>query len=266
MTAPTPVVHDTMLPVRFEPPLRNPAPAGLFAAVQWTAVGPDEPSRHLSGVEVREVGNYPGLQVGVWERAWCRPPAPTGSDRKSGTRGDVLDAFEPVVVWAFDSCDLTEPSRREVEARAAQALRVRESVVVGRDFADRLLADAGTPTSAEDAVAALGHLEGVLAEANTIALVHASPVLLPVLVSAHLVTRSGAGWVTPAGHSLVIGGGYLTGLGATLVATSAPLFGWRDNPQVRTAIDEKANTFIAVAERTVVIGYEAALAAVTVTP
>lgn len=51
-----------------------------------------------------------------------------------------------------------------------------------------------------------------------------------------------------------------------MVATSAPLFGWRDAAQVRTAMDERHNIFAAVAERTVLVGYEAVIAAVTVTP
>lgn len=51
----------------------------------------------------------------------------------------------------------------------------------------------------------------------------------------------------------------------TLWATSAP-YGWRDEPQVRTAIDERANTFAAVAERTVLVGYEALVAAVQIVP
>ena len=36
MTAPTPVRYDSMLPVRFDAPLLNPAPQGLYAVTQWT--------------------------------------------------------------------------------------------------------------------------------------------------------------------------------------------------------------------------------------
>lgn len=89
---------------------------------------------------------------------------------------------------------------------------------------------------------------------------------VPGLVAAHLVTRSGPRWITPAGHALVLDGGYRAGLGQTLVDTSAPLFGWRDQPEVRTAMDERHNTFVAVAERTVLVGYEALVAAVAVAP
>jgi len=270
MTAPTslpdfPVTeHAAPLPTVFDAPPQNPAPGGLYAEVTWTEV--TGPSRHLNGVEVRGA-NFPGpSQTGVWDAPWCSVPTVDGP-RKEGERGDVLDPFDPVVVWAFDSCDLTAPSRAEVEQRAAQALRLRESVMVAREFAGRLLTDAAelvTILATEDVVAALAHIEAAFAEANVTGLVHLSSAWLPVLVSRHLLARSGTRWTTPAGHALVLDGGYRTGLGSTLVATSAPLFGWRDSAQVRTATEERHNTFVAVAERTVLVGYEAVVAAVEV--
>lgn len=192
--------HPDMLPVRFEAPPVNPAPGGLYSSVFWTDVGTDEVSRHLTGVEVRGA-NFPGDQVGVWDTDWCGVPALDG-DRKEGERGGVLDPFDPLVVWAFDSCDATEPSRREVEQRAAQALRLRESVVVARQFAARLLVDAAdldAIPAVADVVAALAHIEAEFAEANVLGYVHASPAWLPVFVAAQLITRSGAKWTTPAG-------------------------------------------------------------------
>jgi hypothetical protein len=252
----------------FEAPAQTPAPGGLFAEVTWTAVLNSQPSRFLNGVEVRGV-NFPGAsQTGIWDAPWCSVPALDGP-RKEGQRGGNLGPFDPVVVWAFDSCDLTEPSRREVEARASQALRLRESVMVARQLADRLKIDAAYLDSipaVADLVAALAHIEGAFAEANVVGLVHLSPEWLPVLVSAHLVTRSGTRWTTPGGHALVFDGGYRAGLGRTMIATSGPLFGWRDEPQVRTAADERHNTFVAVAERTVLVGYEAVVAAVEIEP
>lgn len=115
-------------------------------------------------------------------------------------------------------------------------------------------------------VAALAHIEAEFAEANVLGYVHASPAWLPVFVAAQLITRSGAKWTTPGGHALVFDGGYRAGLAGTIVATSAPLFGWRDVPQVRTALDERHNLYVAVAERSVLVGYEAVVAAVEVTP
>lgn len=173
-------------------------------------------------------------------------------------------------MWAFDSCDLTAPSRAEVEQRAAQALRLRESVVVARQFAERLKLDAaylpGVIPTADDVVTALSVIEGEFAEANVLGYVHLSPDWLPVLASAQLLTRSGTRWTTPGGHALVLDGGYRGGLGRTMVATSAPLLGWRDEVQIRTSLDERQNLYVAIAERSVLVSYEAVVAAVEVVP
>jgi hypothetical protein len=65
----------------------------------------------------------------------------------------------------------------------------------------------------------------------------------------------------PAGHVLVIDGGYRVALGADLlIATSAP-FGWRNQVEVRTTVKPEENSFYAMAERSSVIGVEAVLAA-----
>ncbi|MGH3556415.1 hypothetical protein [Mycobacterium sp.] len=267
MTMPAPTTYAEMLPVHFEPPLVNPAPGGLYPNVLWTDVGLDEASRHLTGVEVRNV-NFPGdAATGVWSVPWCGVPDLDG-ERKEGERGGDLPPFEPVVAWAFDSCDLTAPSRAEVEQRASQALRLRESVMVAREFAERLkldAADLGATGQVDNVVDALAGIEGEFAEANVLGYVHLSPEWLPVLVSAQLVARSGTKWTTPGGHALVLDGGYRDGLGQTMIATSAPLFGWRDQPQVRTSLDERRNLYIAIAERSVLVSYEEVIAAVEVT-
>ena len=49
-----------------------------------------------------------------------------------------------------------------------------------------------------------------------------------------------------------------------LIATS-PVFGWRDTVQVRTVLKQDENIFAAVAERSVVVGYEKLIAAVQYT-
>ncbi|MCV7062462.1 hypothetical protein H7I76_22745 [Mycolicibacterium vaccae] len=108
--------------------------------------------------------------------------------------------------------------------------------------------------------AAIGALEAAMATTNTLGYLHLGTQWAAALCAAHLVSRTGTGWVTPMGHRLILGGGYIEGLGDTLVATSAP-FGWRSSVQVREALDERHNTYAAVAERSVVIGYEAVIAA-----
>lgn len=259
--------YDHMLPVRFEVPAVNPAIPGLYAATFWTEVGAGEPSRHLTGVEVRGP-NYGGADAsGVWGASWCLVPPIDGDDRKEGTRPPILDPFDPMTVWAYDECDLTEPSRREVEQRAAQVFRLEEQPTVEREFAARLLVDAADvpggiaarPTLKE----AVAYLEGAMAETNTLGCFHIGA-HLPA-VEATLFAKTGTARVSPLGHTWVIGGGYVAGLADTIVATSQP-FGWRDEVRTRTAIDERRNVFAAIAERTVLVGYEAVIAAVTVTP
>ncbi|MCV7368531.1 hypothetical protein CRI77_22430 [Mycolicibacterium duvalii] len=252
-----------MLPARFDVPALNPATPGLYATTSWTEVAAGEPSRHINGVEVRGP-NYGGKDAaGVWTAPWCSVPPIDSPERKEGTRPGILDPFEPVTVWAYDECDLTEPSRREVEARAAQVFRLQEQPMVEREFAARLLVDAGElpggiaarPTLKE----AVAYLEGEGAKTNTMVYFHVAADL--VAIEPDLFARSGTARVSPSGHTWVIGGGYVAGLANTIVATSQP-FGWRDTVQVRTAMDEHRNLFAAIAERTVLVGYEAVVAAV----
>jgi hypothetical protein len=48
------------------------------------------------------------------------------------------------------------------------------------------------------------------------------------------------------------------------VATS-PTFGWRGEVRITDSVEPQTNEFVALAEREVVVGYEQAVAAVTVT-
>lgn len=263
MTTPTPV----LAPVYFDAPLVNPAPFGLYAATMWTEE--TGPTRWLdSGVEVRGM-NYGGDGAsGVWDADWCTPPALDGP-RKEGDRPGILDPFPAMTVWAYDECDLTEPSRAEVRQRAQQVFRLEEQTAVEREFAERLLIDAAATaegiTSAADLTLAIGQLEAAFALTNTVGVIHLGAQWATVAAEARLMVRSGTAFTTPLGHRLVFGGGYVDGLGDTLVGTSTT-FGWRNTVQVREAIDERRNLFLAIAERSLVIGYEACVGAVTITP
>jgi hypothetical protein len=246
--------------VEIEAPLVNPAPYGLYAATAWTDLGPDEPLRFLGeGVRIRP-HNYGGESAfGVWDATWCAEPTGT----KDGERPDLPDPFDPMVVWAYDECDLTAPSQAEVRERAAQNLRLLEQTAVETQFSARLLADAPAgPT--DDLVACVGYLEGELAKTDTLGFIHAGAQWAAHAVPGKLAVRVGTVLKSPMGHTWVFGGGYVDGLGDTLVATSAPLFGWRSQAAVREAFDERHNRFLAIAERAVVIGYEKAIAEATV--
>lgn len=263
--------------VQFTAPPLNPSIPGLFAATAWQN---DPANRFLHGVVIRGA-NYGGDDAaGVWAAPWCAPPllfdpdadeGEPGSFRKYGERPPIHDRFDPVTVWAYDECDLTEPSRREVEERAAQILRLEEQPMVERQFAARLLLDAGDPDVADDTGIvtrpnlreAVAYLEGEVAKTNTLAFFHVGAQW--VAREFGMFIKSGTSLVSPAGHTWIIGGGYVDGLDNVIVATSQP-FGWRDAPTTRTAIDTRHNLYAAVAERSVTIGYEALIAAVAIAP
>lgn len=266
--------ENSLLPQYFDPPKQNPAPGGLVYAVTWTDQDPAvSPPRWLAeGVVFRSsvTGNYSGeLSTGVWGVDWCAEPG-SGSgagDLKTGVRDVDPAPFFPVTAWGYDSCDLTPASRAEVSARAQQVLRMREPVLVAQQFAYRLAEDATAPTPVADLTDAVGELEAMFADANTLGVIHASPYLLPHLVSHVLVSRGGGGgYVTASGHRLVVDGGYRPVLGdALMVATSAPLYGWREAAvAVRESVDYEANTYAVVAERSSVVAYEAFVGAVSV--
>lgn len=248
-------------PVVFEAPLVNPAPNGLLAATNWT----DEagPLRWLaSGVDVR-VFNYGGeAAFGEWMADWCAQTDDLDAgDIKTGQRPDFPDTFLPITTWAFDECDLTQRSQDEVQTRAQQTLRLQEPNAVEAAFAERLLTDAGTPEAVASLKAAVGYLEGELAKTNTVGFIHAGAQWASQQFG--LVIKSGTRLVSPLGHTWVFGGGYVDGLDQTLVATSQP-FGWRGEVMVQGAPKLEWNRYRAIAERSLVIGYEAVVAAAVI--
>lgn len=186
-------------------------------------------------------------------------------ETKQGVRQDILDPFAAITVWAADECDLTLPSRTEIVENAQQILRLEEQPMVEREFAERLkldAADLGAPQTAASLKLAVGYLEGAMALTNTVGYFHVGAQWASQELG--IFNKNGTRWVSPLGHIWVIGGGYVEGLDDQIVATSQP-FGWRDTPTTRAAIDERHNRYVAVAERSVTIGYEAVIAAVTIT-
>jgi hypothetical protein len=248
--------------LEFQTPLVNPAPNGLYAATVWTDLGPDEPLRFLGDGVRFWPHNYGGeAAFGVWDVPWCGDP---GSNLKDGDRPDPGAPFDPYTVWAFDECDLSAPSREEIRQRAAQNLRLLEQVAVEREFAERLIADAPAgPTG--DITEAVGHIEAGFAKTDTLGFIHASAEMAAYAVPGNLAVRSGTRLVSPMGHLWVFGGGYVDGLGDVLVGTS-PTFGWRGQVELRESIDQQHNLYAVVAERSVVVGYERAVARARVLP
>jgi hypothetical protein len=256
---------SALSPVQFDAPLVNPSPTGLFAATQWTDFGEGSPLRWLpSGVDVR-VYNFGGDDAfGVWTADWNAAESDLGEgDLKAGVRPEFPDTFLPLTTYGFDECDITAPSRDEIRTRAAQVHRIQEANAVETQVGERLLDDAPTPTSVASILAAVSHLEGVLAATNTLGFIHAGAQWAASAAQAQLIVRSGSTLRTPLGHTWVFGGGYVDTLDRTFVASSQP-FGWRGPVVVRDALDYHLNRFVAVAERSLVIGYETVVGAAAV--
>ncbi|QIG58939.1 major capsid pentamer protein [Gordonia phage AnClar] len=260
MTAPAPATPGINA-VDYDAPLVNPSPAGLYSAVTWVEDGVAVPRWLAGGVRVL-VHNFGGDDAfGVWTAEWCGDP---GDNLKDGTRPAKPEPFDPLTVWAYDQCDLRSQSQTDTRVRAQQNLRMREQIAVEREFAGRLLADAPAPAQVGDVIAAVSHLEAQLAKTNTTGVIHASAGAAAIAASENLIVRQGGALRTPLGHLWAFGGGYVDGLGTSLVATS-PVFGWRDEASLRDTVEARYNQFVAVAERSVVIGYESAVAAATLT-
>lgn len=251
-------------PVPFNAPLVNPAPIGLAAATQWT--DEDGPLRWLpSGVEFRVFNYGGGTQFGVWTAPWNATESqlrPT--DIKDGERPEFPDTFLAQTSYASDECGLLKRSRDEVRVRAEQVHRLLEPIQTEKTLATRMLADAGTPTAKTGIVAAVGAIEAMIADTGTLGFIHASAVLAAPAAQANLIRYNNGRMVTPLGHTWVFGGGYVAALGSKLVATS-PTFGWRGPVALRDAPSLQHNEFKAIAERSLVIGYEALIGAVNIT-
>lgn len=243
----------------FVPPVL-PAPRGVFDVVTWIQNG-TLPARFLAGMTVRQANIGLESQVGVWGADWCGDP---GTDTKIKERPDaVLSGIAPITVYAWDSnqCgDLTQASRDEVRARAQQAMMRCEQTAVERSLAERFLADAPSAGTATSIVEAVSVLEAELARAGVSGFIHASPKWAAFLAAS---PRLSDGGTSPAGHRWVFGGGYVDPLGDTIVATT-DLYGWRGPVEVRESLIPDQNRYVVLAERALLIAFEAAVAAVTV--
>lgn len=262
--------------IEFYPPLVDPTPNGLFAAIDqgsaWEDTGADANRFSINGVRVRNFNYGSESSTGVWGSGWCGKPGPSGVKGYNAQRPAFPNPFDPITVWAWDACDLTARSRAEVERNAEHWLKVRAGVDVERTFADRLISEAGAPQTSTSFMNALAKLEAAIAKTGLPGFIHASPFMSPYANGAMAVRPSpiGSPQRTSMGTTWVFGGGYVDGLGMVMVATSQP-YGWRDAPALTTASidptpsDDFASQYVAVAEQTFAVGYERLIAAVTVT-
>lgn len=249
--------------VQFPVPLLNPSNTGLYGATTWQTDG--VPRWLDPGVQFRPVNTGATEGSGVWSApAFATSDELTDDDIKKGVRPALPDTFTALTVWSEDDYDLFETTDGDIVTRAQQNLRLGEQQLVEAAFATRVLADAGTPDTSTDIVGAIAYLEGLFAKAGVTGQIHASAEWAASAAQAMLLTKSGSVSRTPLGHQWVFGGGYVDGLGDTLVATF-PTFGWRTDPVLRVADSPDYSRHTAIAERSVVVGYEALVGAVTIT-
>lgn len=250
-------------PVVFDAPLVNPSTGGLFSAVTW--VDEAGPLRWLGGgVDVRVFNYGGGPSYGVWE---ADPFAldgelEDGDVKQPGDRPTDPDTFPHFTSWAADHCDLTSGAQAETMTRALQIHALQEPNAVEAALAARLLTDAGVADPADDIVHAVSEIEGMFAATSTVGVIHTSAKLAAYAVRNNMAKQSGSRWLSPLGHQWVFGGGYMTGLGDTLIATS-PLFGWRGPVVPREVVKPEWNRHYVIAERSLTVGYEASLGAVS---
>lgn len=252
-------------PVVFDSPLVNPAPNGVFGAVTW--VEDTGPLRWLGGgVDVRVFNHGGGPSYGVWQADPFALDGDLEADdvKAPGVRPADPDTFQPFTSWAADYCGLPATAQAETLQRALQIHKLQEQTAVEDFLVSRLLADAGTATQVDDIVAAVSEIEGLFAATSTVGVIHASAKLAAYAVKDGLAKQNGSRWLSPLGHQWIFGGGYMDGLADTLVATS-PLFGWRGPVVPREVIKSEWNRHYVIAERSLVVGYEAALGAVSLT-
>lgn len=247
--------------IEFDAPLVNPAPGGLFPATTWPA--DSETPRWLpAGVQFK-VWNYGG-DVKVWSPAWDVAEEDLGDDDvKTGVRPDNPDPFVAITMYAEDdgrpeAGEMSDAAQRQVQTRVSQNLRLLGPVLVEKALGARMISDSPINPSITDIAEAVGTIEEWFGETNTLGFIHASPAVAARAASKALIVRSGTGLKSPMGHTWVFGGGYGDALALKLCATS-PTYGWRTEVAVRGDVRADHHGYSAVAEQSVVVGYETML-------
>ncbi|HUO37259.1 MAG TPA: hypothetical protein VMU34_05165, partial [Mycobacterium sp.] len=127
---------------------------------------------------------------------------------------------------------------------------------------------AGGPAIVDGFVDAVGYLEQALGDARMPGVLHCRCGWAAHAAAAHNVAiRDASGdYYSPLGHRWVFGSGYDQVLGNTLVATTAKLVGFRNPVETRQTDPSDAMTgvFQVIAERSLVVFYEAVVGACTI--
>lgn len=240
-------------PFDYLAPQVNPTYTGLYAVA--TLIDTTLATRLSGGVRIHPVNC--GGNAGTWPSDPCA--AVPGELRKAGTRPTPADPFSPVTVWGWDQCDPTE-TEADVRSRAEQAVRLSEQGMVESALSLRLATDDAPLGTAGNVVDAVGQLEQALAEAGITGVIYANARVAAAADDHGLIIRTGGALRTPLGHLWAFGAGFEYGV---MHATGIPTV-WRDAFTTKSTLDPFENLRVAVAERTVVAGYECYIAGVDV--
>lgn len=250
-----PTAYSSALPVAFTAPPTTARPGGLYAEVSWQT----DAHFTVAGVEVRPTNI--GGKVDYWDVGWCEDPA--DATKEPTDRPVPLPPFDPIVVYAVDECGLSPAARSEVPTRARHMLTLLEQTAAESKLAERMLDDAPPSVPADSLGDVVGAIEAELAVLGLEGWIHASPKWAAEAARIRSLYGSlSSGYTTPLGHHWVFGGGYVDALGDVLVVTTRP-YGWRSGVTIAPVVDHQHNRMYAVAERTLVLGYEAVLLSVT---
>lgn len=264
MSAPTADAPAGPLAPVEAPPVR-PVGFGLLAAASVTTLTGDAAARAgLFGVEwvpppCRPANRWP---------ANCDGPFPPGGkiiyDREDRAQSD------PFGVYYAEECAPVGLSE-DLGARARAGLAQGESRPVEQelwDYFDRdgAVTDNGPGRGLADT---LGHLEEELGNrSGSLGVIHAPSRVAAHAAAANLLRYDGPVPRTPRGHAWVFGDGYdpargNAGIadGVRLVATG-PVWAWRTDVTVTGPFfDHSVNLYVALAERTYVVGWNCAAVA-----
>lgn len=251
------------------PPLA-PDTLGLLSGTAGLTVLDIGANPNTVGLNVVDVGPQARLAYGVdWQPTNCGPSgtwtiAPCddpGTQRKTGDR-PIWDHFDPVLVWASDECELSEPAA-ELERRAKHLLRLKAERHLGQHVTGELAERAALLPSAAGLAEAVGALEAELANTGHRGIIHADRALLAPAAALNLVVRDPLALMTPGGNRWIFSSGY-SSLDTTLYATG-PVTVWRDQPVVTYAVQHEVNEHQAVAEQHLAAGWECPETAFAVT-
>jgi hypothetical protein len=284
-------------------PSRVPLPYGLLSVLgDQLRTSPDP--HVLGGIRWESVC---GDAASTWNPCATESPTVSGAaPAKTETAERVWHGATPFTIYAELVCspvdfyeranDLAEEALSLTEESAVEAVFWTGTVagVANGQYPHLMAATAvteGAPSSmvqlqfattavtgtVVDVTRGLGLLEAALADClDTVGYIHVDELTLEVMAANWLVTLRNGRWVTNAGHTVVVGGGYPAQIGPDgtslpstqrwMVATG-PIVAYRGPVRVNPApstLTRTVDTVTAIAERTYVIGFDCCLYAVRV--